>query len=58
MLREKAVDYLFWYQSPKAFPNADAVQVPPLSDFPLTEKVQFTKLGKDSLTRGFLNFSN
>jgi diaminohydroxyphosphoribosylaminopyrimidine deaminase/5-amino-6-(5-phosphoribosylamino)uracil reductase len=58
MLREKAVDYLFWYQSPKTFPNADAVEVPPLEDFPLTEKVQFTKLGKDSLTRGFLNFSN
>ena len=58
MLREKALDYLFWYQSPKTFPNADAVKVPPLTDFPLPEKVQSTKLGEDSLIRGFLNFSN
>jgi diaminohydroxyphosphoribosylaminopyrimidine deaminase / 5-amino-6-(5-phosphoribosylamino)uracil reductase len=58
MLREKALDYLFWYQSPKIFPNADAVKVPPLTDFPLPEKVQSTKLGEDSLIRGFLNFSN
>ena len=58
MLREKALDYLFWYQSPKIFPNADAVKVPPLTDFPLPEKVQSTKLGEDLLIRGFLNFSN
>ena len=58
MLREKAVDYLFWYQSPKTFPNADAVEAPSLADFPLPEKVQSTKLGEDSLIRGFLNFSN
>ena len=58
MLREKALDYLFWYQSPKTFSNADAVEVPPLTDFPLPEKVQSTKLGEDSLIRGFLNFSN
>ncbi|MBU63349.1 MAG: riboflavin biosynthesis protein RibD [Opitutae bacterium] len=58
ILREKAVDYLFWYQSPKTFPNADAVEVPSLADFPLPEKVQSTKLGEDLLIRGFLNFSN
>lgn len=58
MLKEKALDYLFWYESPKAFPNADAVEVPPLADFPLPDKIQSTKLGKDSLTCGPLNFSH
>jgi diaminohydroxyphosphoribosylaminopyrimidine deaminase / 5-amino-6-(5-phosphoribosylamino)uracil reductase len=58
MLREKAVDYLFWYQSPKTFPNADAVKVPPLADFTLPGKLQSTRFGEDSLTCGPLNFSH
>jgi diaminohydroxyphosphoribosylaminopyrimidine deaminase/5-amino-6-(5-phosphoribosylamino)uracil reductase len=58
MLREKALDYLFWYQSPKTFPNADAVKVPPLADFPLPDKLQSTRFGEDSLTCGPLNFSH
>ena len=58
MLKEKALDYLFWYESPQTFPNADAVQVPPLADFPLPEKLQSTRFGEDSLTCGPLNFSH
>lgn len=58
ILREKAVDYLFWYQSPKTFPNADAVEVPPFAEFPLPSKVQSKNLGEDSLIRGPLDFSN
>jgi diaminohydroxyphosphoribosylaminopyrimidine deaminase / 5-amino-6-(5-phosphoribosylamino)uracil reductase len=58
MLREKALDYLFWYQSPKTFPNAVSVKVPPLTDFPLPKKLQSTRLGKDFLTCGPLNFSH
>jgi len=58
MLREKALDYLFWYQSSKTFPNADAVKVPPLADFPLPDKLQSTRFGEDSLICGPLNFSH
>ena len=57
LIEGKALDYLFWYESPKRFPNPDALKAPPLSDFPLTVAYRET-FGNDVLTRGHLNFND
>ena len=44
LIEGKALDYLFWYESPKRFPNPDALKAPPLSDFPIPQKNERTSL--------------
>jgi diaminohydroxyphosphoribosylaminopyrimidine deaminase/5-amino-6-(5-phosphoribosylamino)uracil reductase len=56
LIEEKVLDYLFWYESPKRFPNPDALKAPPLSDFPLKDACRET-FGGDVLTRGHLDFN-
>ena len=53
LLAEQALDYLFWYESPKRLENAEALAAPPLSAFSLREPRRVT-LGPDLLTRGHL----
>jgi len=54
LLEEQAIDYLFWYESPKRFDNEDAPQAPPRSSFSLSDIRQIS-LGSDVLTRGHLS---
>ena len=57
LIEEKALDYLFWYESPKRFPNPDALEAPPLSDFPLGEDARREIFGVEALLRGRLSFN-
>ena len=52
------LDYLFWYESPKRFPNPNALKAPPLSDFHLGKDARRETFGDDALTRGHLNFND
>ena len=51
LVDEQALDYLFWYESPKRFENEDAPNAPPLSAFSL-QSVRQVPFGLDVLTRG------
>ena len=53
LLAEDALDYLFWYESPKNFENQDAPEAPPLSSFSLSQK-RIIRFGADLLTHGHL----
>ncbi|MFP6901420.1 MAG: bifunctional diaminohydroxyphosphoribosylaminopyrimidine deaminase/5-amino-6-(5-phosphoribosylamino)uracil reductase RibD [Opitutales bacterium] len=54
LLAEQALDYLYWYESPKRFENEDAPQAPPFSSFSLGNP-RIAHLGLDVLTRGHLS---